>query len=379
MIMTASGRRNVRNYEIDFIKLILIGFVFIYHTLEFKNENTTLGDHFFLNGLGWISVHFFFVISGFLMMKSHSRNMKTELPQQSGRNALRFVFGKFRGIASHYYTSLAIALGIYLVTISDQLSLKKLISLMYNFLPELFLLNRAGLDSLYINLPTWYIQAMLVCMLPMYYLLSRSRDTFRNVIAPLGMIFFLGFMFRQEVVFMNNGGTEHIIPNGMIRGFAGLFSGCAGYILYEKLTEYDYTKAQRIMFTVLEVLLYGAVLVGCFMPYTDTKGHFMAMLLIPPAVALTFSGASNIGNLFRSPKLSILSSLSTIIYFNHWSARRIILTYMPGMSWKRSALYMAAVTVILCIVCAVLMKLCRIIWRKWLRRLFSFRLINKEV
>ena len=78
------------------------------------------------------------------------------------------------------------------------------------------------------------------------------------------------------------------------------------------------------------------MLMGCFTAHSDGKGHFLAMLLIVPALALTFSGESWLAVLFSSPKLKFVSSLTTTIYFNHWSARRIVMTWFPGMSYKRS-------------------------------------------
>ncbi len=372
--MKASGR----NYQIDVIKFILTIFVFLNHTLDFK-KGMPLGEIFFTGGLGWISVHYFFVISGFLMVKSCVKAQEKGRISAHGRSTVSFVMRKFGSVALQYYTSFAVALGVYLVTVRERLSVGFLSDLSFRLLPELFLLNRAGIDPIYINLPTWYIQSMLLCMIPMYYLLSRNKDLFLNIISPLGAILCISYMFRQPSVFIDAKGAEQLLTNGMIRGFCGLFCGCVAYAVYDRIISYDYTKAQRRMFTAVEAVLYVWLFVGCFTPHAGKNGHFLAMLLMIPATALTFSGASGIGTLFRSPKLGMLNSAALAIYFNNWTARRIILTYMPDMSWKRSTLYMAAITIILCIVCALLMKLCRIVWEKWLKGLFSFRPIKNEV
>ena len=361
-----------RNYAIDVLKLGLMGLIFIYHTYDFMEDNTWLRERFFPNGLGWISVHIFFAISGFLMMKSYFRDAEKTPPETSGRNTARFVFRKFTGIAPQYYTALVISWAVYIASMREQLSLGFLSSLSYNLLPEALLLNRGGMDPVFTNLPTWYIQAMLLCMIPMYYLLSRNRDLFMYVITPLGGLFALAFMFNQDPMFIGNGGTEHIIPNGMIRGFAGLFSGCIAFVLYRQITKYRYTRLQKTLLTVLEAVIYIWMLMGCFTAHSDSKGHFLAMLLIVPALALTFSGESWLAVLFSSPKLKFVSSLTTTIYFNHWSARRIVMTWFPGMSYKRSVAYMAAFTVVLCIVYWLILTVCRKLAGGCLKKLFTF-------
>lgn len=357
-----------RNYQIDLIKFILTIFVFLNHTLDFK-QDMPLGKIFFTGSLGWISVHYFFIISGFLMCLSFDRKYGSAAPEHPGADTSRFIFRKFGSIAPQYYAAFVIALGSYLVTVHERISAGYLCDLSYKLIPELLLINRTGVDPIYMNLPTWYIQSMLICMIPMYYLLSRKRDMFLNVIAPLGAIISYSYIYRNGM-FIDAKAADHIITSGMLRAFCGLFCGCAAYKLCEMMKKMGTDRRQRRLMTAAEVLIYLWMFIGCFTPHCDKKSHFLAMLLIPPATAVTFSGASNVGRLFSSPKLRVLNSLSLAIYFNNWPARRLVLKYFPDMSWGRSTAYMAALTVLFCAVYFIIIRACRMIWEKQLKKLF---------
>lgn len=63
-------KKGERNYQLDFMKFIFTIGVFFSHTHELINERT---NFYIPTGLGWISVHFFFVVSGLLMVDSFMR------------------------------------------------------------------------------------------------------------------------------------------------------------------------------------------------------------------------------------------------------------------------------------------------------------------
>ncbi|MBQ8960574.1 MAG: acyltransferase [Ruminococcus sp.] len=365
-----SGKSGGRNYFMDVVKLILTVFVFINHTLDFKEGTVWPEKILYTGGLGWVCVHYFFVISGFLMVMSFFRRREQE-EASPGRSAAAFVWRKFRSIGLQYYAALIPAVGVYLYTVRDRLSLGYLSNFSFHLIPEMLLINRVGIDPIYINLPTWYIQCMLLCMIPLYCLLCRNSRIFLNVIAPMGALLGLSFMFRQDSIFISAKGQDLLLTNGLIRGFTGLLCGCCGYLIYERLRGARLTKAQHRLFSVLEVLLYLWMIIGCFTDHADTKGHFLAMLLIPPATALSFSGAGVTGGLFSSPVFSRLGGISLALYLNNWSARRLVMVFFPGMSWTRSTAYMAAFTVGLCLVYWLIIAICRALWSHGLKELFT--------
>lgn len=367
----SGNTRNSRNYAIDIIKLILAVFVFFNHTLDLGHGEVYLSRVLYTADIGWISVHYFFVISGFLMVMSFMRRgARSDSP---GRDTASFVWGKFRSIGLEYYVSFFLAFIVYLAINHQQLSAAFLSNLSFHVLPELLLINRAGIDTVYINLPTWYIQCMLLGMVPLYYLLRRHGDLFVRVLAPMGALLGLSFMFRQDNFFIAAKGCDYLLTNGLIRGMTGILCGASAYPIYEKLKNADLTKKQRRIFAAAEILLYIWLFIGCFTAHCDRKGHFLALLLIPPATALTFSGAGCSAKLFSSEKWRFANALSLTIYFNNWSARRIIEVWFPDMSWLRSTVCMTAFTAVLCAAYWIILVICRKLWQWKLKEIFTLK------
>lgn len=356
---SVSTVRTARSYGLDIIKLFLTAMVFLSHTMDFRPETITLTSFIRRENTGWFSVHYFFVISGFLMVNSFLRKNKENSPENSGKKAIGYVWGRFKGIAPMYYTAFFMSVVFYFGSDITRLAPKVLVNVIYKLIPESFMLNMAGFDdALYLNLPTWYIQAMLICMIPAYYLLSRNRDLFLNVIAPLGALGALVFLYS------NPRGTDFVIKNQLIRGFCGILSGCAGYKIYEKIRDAEISKKEAYLFTALEIFIYIFCFVGSYTAYISEKNNILSVIPFPVAAAITFSGKSLTGKIFSSPKLKFIGTLSTVIYFNHWLARRIVLTYFSDAGWRRATFYMALFTIATCVIYYGLRKLFSLIWRK---------------
>lgn len=352
----------VRNYGLDIIKLFLTAMVFLSHTLDFRPETVTLPLFIRKDNLGWYSVHFFFVISGFLMTNSFFRRYAGNGSADSGKRTAEFVSGRFKGIAPMYYTAFFMSVVFYFIEDSGRLGAGNFINALYRLVPEALMLNMAGFDkALYLNLPTWYIQAMLLCMLPVFYLLQRNRDMFLRIIAPLGALGAAVFLYSTPR------GTDCILTSQLIRGFWGILSGCLGYVIYQRLKKLETTKTMTVLLTAAEWMIYVFSFAGCYTSIVSEENNILAAIPFPAAAAITFSGKSLSAKIFSSPKLKFISGLSTVVYFNHWLARRIVLTYFPEAGWRRASLYMVLITVLTCLICYGLQKLCRLVWNGYLK------------
>ena len=161
-----------RNYLIDVIKFVFTILVVISHTYSFIGENTTIITVKLCSSLGWWSVHFFFIVSGMLMVNSAMKH--NQKLSSGGEEAWRFVIKKFLSIAAEYWTALFIALVVFVI-FNRNISLIEVVT---RIIPEMFVMNQAGFKSLEINTASWYISAMLICMLPLYYLLITKKDLY---------------------------------------------------------------------------------------------------------------------------------------------------------------------------------------------------------
>ncbi len=88
-----------RNYQIDFLKLICSFLIVICHSYLIGDDSALL----WFDRMGWVSVHIFFIISGFLMIKSVLKK-KYEI-RDAGKQSLNFVIDKFKPIALPVWTA----------------------------------------------------------------------------------------------------------------------------------------------------------------------------------------------------------------------------------------------------------------------------------
>lgn len=227
--VTITKESSGRNYEIDFLKLIFAVFVIICHTAIFIKENTRI-DALFCSYLGWIGVWFFFIVSGFLMVESLS---KKNLPaDNAGKSSLKFVAGKFGGIAAPYLIAEFLNVVIYRMIILKE----NVFLVILKTIPDDLAINASGIAIRY-NGQTWYISAMLIAMLPLCYLLIKKRDFFLYVFSPLCSVMILGFMYMQNSPLIGIDSLYGFISGAILRALAGLCSGVVAWLVYKKITD----------------------------------------------------------------------------------------------------------------------------------------------
>ena len=351
-----------RNYQLDFLKLLCTLFVFISHTYRFIGENTRFSIPL---GLGWWSVHLFFIISGLLMVNSY---MKKPQSTDYGKTAMRFVIGKFKGLAIEYWVAFSIGFVVFLI-----LYKLNVFESLVKSIPEILAIELSGLcgtDLSMINGQTWYISAMLICMLPLYYMLQKNKDFFLYVFSPLTALILLGYMYCEESHWLTWYNTYSFLTGGIIRGICGLCFGVVCWTIAEKILSCKHTDSQRWFFTVVEILLYLLIFAICFYPQNNYSMIYCAMLIMPVPIAITFSGVSYVGKLFRFSWMKWLSSISLAIYLNHIAEKCIVQSLFTDKSYKFCTLLMFVFTICLCVVYYLLIWVIKNLWNKKIKSFF---------
>lgn len=343
-----------RNYELDFLKLFFSICIWIRHTELFKIGNENDVSWFRLGG--GIPVHFFFIISGMLMANS-ILNKKEVNVAESGKLAVRFVINKIKTLAWDVYAALFIFVMVYIFTIPGERVVGELVKVV----PELLFVTRAGIDIIY-NGAGWYLSAMFLCMLPIAYLLYQNRDFTLYIFAPLVSVFTLGYFCQI---------TDYSLPvldtmygpfmGSIYRAVCGLCFGICAYNMYICLYRASINKNMRILLTVTEIFLYG-VFFGTWFGIRDNKAIMAVILLLPIAIAITFSGKSYIVRLFQFDWMKYFAPISLAIYLNHWIGRVLVRKYFAGYSYGFCVLMMAAFTLCSCVLSARVKKVGRFIW-----------------
>lgn len=246
---------------------------------------------------------------------------------------MSYVTGKFKKISIEYITAL-----IFVVIIN--LSIGKVPPILIpRTIPWLFAVEQTGIKStLMENMPAWYISAMLISMLPLFYMLAKNKDFFTKVFAPLTGLALYGYMFNHDPPYFGNWDLVGLCTTGVIRAIQGLCFGVIAYLIYEKLCAMNDRSPLRAALTVLESIMYIAMIYIIFDTGSDYYTVYSMMLLMPIAVAITFSQKSYLSEIFKSRIFRKAGTLSLAVYLTHYSAVRIVQCLFSGKSYKESCL-----------------------------------------
>lgn len=103
-----------RNYQIDVLKLVCAVLVVISHCYSLVDpQNTDLIEK--MLNFGWVSVHIFFVISGFLMIKSIDKKYRNNACTNPGHSAFSYILAKYKAISLPFIVSIVISMSTYLI------------------------------------------------------------------------------------------------------------------------------------------------------------------------------------------------------------------------------------------------------------------------
>lgn len=361
-----------RNYGLDFLKLLLTFLIFWVHTSPFKGKSTNIRFPF---QLGEISVHCFFIISGMLMANSIARKKKNIV--SPGKSAVSYVLKKAKQIGGKYFCGFLICLivSIYTYIYSDENSYGIIGGILYKvtrIFPEIFYLSASGI-WLDCNKPTWYISAMFICMLPLAYLLYKKRDFTLYVFAPITSILIYGWICKSNLWEFISADLYGYFTGSLIKAMCGLCFGICAYTIYARLRDMKASRSMRVLLTFVEALLYIIFFGTWFVLWYNyqLKTSIMSViLLLPIAVAITFSGKSYITGLFRFKWMSIFAPLSLIIYLNHWAARELVLYLYKGKDYWFCVGKMAMFTTVFCVANVLIVSCGKYIWKTKLKSKF---------
>lgn len=356
-----------RNYELDFLKLIIAFLVFWTHTNIFIGENTRIS---LPPQCGSVAVHFFFVVSGMLMANSIVR--QGENKDFPGKSAVSFVLRKIKAINKNYLVSLLICLiaTIYVYIPTEECTgvADGIITKVTRIFPEVFYVTASGI---WLNCSgvTWYLSAMFISMLPLAYLLYKKQEFTLYLFAPLASILLFGYICRSNNWEFIYSDLQGFISGRLFTSMCGLCFGICAYMIFSKIKKANINRKIRIILTVFEIILYLIFFATWFVVRKNTS-IMSVILILPIALAITFSQKSYVFNLFRFNWMRHFSSLSLSIYLNHWPARLLVQFFFSGRSYKFCLVAMMLLTALFCFLNYVIVASFNRLWDKKLKHIF---------
>lgn len=321
---------------------------------------------------GNYSVYFFFIVSGMLMANSIS---KKNISEKYGKASIDFVLKKYLSISWPLIISIVLCL-FTTVTIRLQQGkiqeISNVVDAFLNAIPELFMVSRSGVGGIY-NVPVWYISAMLLCMLPLAYMLYRKNNFTLYVFSPLVALFVLGYMCQENKYgFFAQDKNYGLFMGGILRAMSGLCFGICAYTIYNKIRNLNPNKKMRIFLMVSEVLLYSLFFIELFKP-SSNQAMMSVSLLLPIAVAITFSGKSYAQNLFKFKWMKCFAPLSLYLYLNHWVVRKICEAYFINKGIRLRVIFVLTVglTIAFSILNYAIVYFGKMLWERKLKPAFK--------
>jgi len=329
-----SGVKDMKswNLEFDLIRIAAcVAVIFLHYSGDF------LGHKIFTGGN--VSCELFFMMSGYLMMPK----IKAE---NDGMDALRFIWHKLRRIFPYFLFSAALYYLLYYGINVDQQQFSvpnEIENLVWGglFLSETGLGTAIG--------ATWYISAMLVGMLLLFPILSKTADNkwFSCVYAPVLASFIYAFlkarygMLQAETYILAADAGVLVLPN-LLRGLAGLMFGCFIYSMSELCKACSLQRKKIYWLKAVELLLLVLVFGGIMQWTSFSKWDFVEALCFIYILLMAASYPIEIKNAGVRRVVRYLGKLSLPMYlFQIVSAyvMRICDTYGVNSYGVRTAIF----------------------------------------
>ncbi len=322
-----------------------------------------------------VVVEFFFMLSGFLLIKgvAAKKSIQADSATLGGSSVLTdsesqpenlsetlvaslgYSYKKAKSFYAAYITS------FFLVFILNQITgkvtdLGVIFKNLFHFKWEALLLQMAGFNPDpqfnvdYLVGPTWYLSAMLIAMIPVYFLATRHTKLYTNLIAPVSVVCIYGYMMQgYGTMDVGNEMVMGFIMLGLLRAFAGLSVGVIVYSIYVKVSALPGNKYRTGVFNVLDVL--GYISLPCIIimnPWLSQADMLFWVLIFGCLIMLGFLDASPISHFLNTHFVRLgayLGKLSLYIYIFHWFITLIFANYFKGMPYAKGTLiFLIAVT-----------------------------------
>lgn len=361
--MTAAKRRNG---AIELSRFLFSIVIILWHARKLcgGGEPSLCGES------GYIAVEFFFLVSGWLIASKVEREEKRELLPA---DALHFLGSKLRGLLPVYI--FAVSFAAVKILVLEKLSLKAWLFRLLCAAWDILLLRISGVVLEQVVRAIWYVSAMLIAGVIIYLLLRKFGDWFYFVIAPLGALALLGYLFQKQADLNLIVGHFGIVAPGLVRALAEMSLGCVLYRFSMALKKVPLSLFSRLCLSAVNLICIYGVLKGCTkMPHE--RFDYIMLLLLAMSVTLMFS-EQTLYFIYHNETLdriaAYLGGLSMSIYLNHMWIKDIITALTKGWSYRRALVLFVASVLAVSALCLLVCKGVAALVRKYktpLRRIF---------
>ena len=327
---------------IELIRFIVAVSVMIFHFFTIYIE----GDGVIL--FAFILVEFFFILSGFFMMKHVSE-------RENPMSMPAYVLHKAASFYPVYMIVFAVQFVIF-VCMNHLKSPAEVLGRLFHFKWEALLLQNAGFNPDpqfgvdYLLGQAWYLSAMLLALVIAYPLARYLKKYYLSVVCPLVILFVYSYIIQTLGTL--NIGNEYfgVIMSAVLRGLAGTCVGSLGYAAYAHFREKGFTKKKTA--SVIEAACYVCFIALFFLKekYTSAADSLFFILVFFLMVLFAFVGETPVSVFLNSHGVKLqtyLGSLSLYLYLVHWSVMSAMQLWAPKLNHAAATVLFFGVTLVL--------------------------------
>lgn len=288
------NKKSERNYAIDFFRIVFT-LIVCWHHFQF---NTKEWIH-----TGWLSVEFFFILSGFYLYKNFKDKEQTTLD---------YTKDKIRKMYPHYIFSFMMI--FILCTIKSIYKNEfDIVNLGFKGISEILFLQGNGIFLSGINYPLWYVGTLIVGGFIVYECLKQNEKIFLYIILPIGLILFIPYVST-----IKTGLETFHVSNGIyipfFRGVLEIGLGCLVSNIFYKFNDSINNLFKKKLLYIFEIITY--IMAG-YLIYN--AGDYVNYSLLIFSLIIVFCNCSNslTSILFNRNIFKGASKLTYAMYLNH--------------------------------------------------------------
>lgn len=278
-----------RNHSLDLLKLFFMLIIVIHHLGSWSD--------YLMNG--YICVEFFFMVSGYLVMKKISNNIFSIVDIMKKR-LLR--------LYPHYLLSFIVMFMSVNIYRNGRIDIQQF----FSSIPEILLIQNIGVFNGGLNYPCWYLSVMLFSTLIILLLYKLVSKNIFRIIASTCVVLVYSFLFINYQGF-EVFSTIYGFYLPFWRGLSGMFVGCLIYEVTENLDLTFYVK-NKMTFNFFEFV----VLIGIIaLLFTDKNVDVLMVIFFVLLMLLALSPCSFIEHISNNYFFTWLSHYEYAIFLNH--------------------------------------------------------------
>ena len=294
---------------------------------------------------------FFLFLSGYFLM-AHYQKHKKEDSAKPAASAWKYTGGRFKALYPTIFMGVLFAFivrnaisgtkiteifGVFMDSIWEFLGISQIGAVGLLELKTVIIEPVAGVSQLW-NGPLWYISALIIAGLFLYYIVSKSEDFFTGLFAPLFVVLTYASVGLTDIGWDRTSVNAIGFPNGLARVMAGMCIGMLIYYVVDYLRKKKFSEGLKLTFSVLHIGI------AIFLIYTIYAGiswsEFTNGIIVLLFTIILLTNKDYISVLYdNSSVCNFLGRLSLYYYASHIVIVFLIAHIFPEMSYHASILF----------------------------------------